>query len=34
VNIYSCRFYIAEEKRFTKWEDYLAYYRKQDKEIV
>jgi len=34
VSIYSCCFYIAEEKRFTGWEEYLAYYKKQDEEIV
>mgnify|MGYP003110441792 FL=1 len=34
MKVYESLFYIAEEKRFVRWEDYLAYYKLQDKERV
>jgi len=31
MSVYSCSFYIAEEKRFVKWDEYIAFYKQQDK---
>ena len=32
MSIYKCCFYIAEEKRFVPWNEYIAFYKQQDKE--
>ena len=30
--IYDCRFYIWEENRMTTYDEWIAYYKKQEKE--